>query len=52
MLKDSLIELMEDVGCDRAIDVDIGEVLPKRIDNQLNTSFGTSLQKISRIVIE
>jgi hypothetical protein len=52
VFKDALIELMEDVRHDRAIDVDIGEVLPKRIDNWLNTSFCTSLQRASWILVK
>src|ERR1700678_931538 len=43
---------MEDVRCDRAIDVYVGEVLPKRVENWLNPSFGTGLQKISGIMFK
>ena len=51
-LKNPLIELMEGVGSNRAIYMYIGKVLPKWIDNWLDTSFGTGLQKVSGIVFK
>lgn len=37
VLDDALIELMEDVGGDGPIDVDIWQILPERLDDCLDT---------------
>lgn len=52
VLDDTLIELMEDVRCDRLVDIDIREILPEGSNDWFNTSGGTCSKKASWVIIK
>lgn len=52
VLDDTLEELMEDVRCDRPVDIDIREILPEWSNNWFDTSRGTCLKKASWVIVK
>jgi len=52
MFDDPLIKLMQDVGRDRMIDVDIRQIFPEWVNDRFNASTFACLEKASGVIIE
>ena len=52
MFQQPLIQLMQDVGCDRAVDVEVVKVFPENTLDRLNSCFSACLREFSSPFID